>query len=95
MNRYILALIFGVVVAAVAVSIFWSLLPWITYRRAFRFVTAMIFSGAATTFFLAWRAHTREASAARARSRYLVGQGAGFVVLGVVWLLFSGWLLRR
>jgi hypothetical protein len=95
MNRYLLALLVGIAVAAAALVIFRLLLPWFTYSRAFLLVTAMIFTGGAITLCLAWTARGGDSTTTSARSRYLFWQGVGLFAIGVVWLLASRWLLHR
>jgi hypothetical protein len=95
MNKYLFALTVGVAVAVGAYIVFRLLLPWFTYSRAYLFVAAMIFTGCGITFSLAWTARAGAAATSNARARYLFRQGVGLFVVGVVWLVFSRWLLTR
>ena len=76
--------------------IFLLLLPWFTYSRAYIFTGGVIFVGASTALYLAWRARRANSVDATSRSRYLFFRGIGLFGIGVAWLFIAHhFLLRR
>jgi len=85
--------ILAIVVGVATWAMFWLLMPWFTYSRAYLFIGGMIFVGASLTVGLAWRARGLEGFGQNARSHYLLMQGIGLFGVGIAWLFFSHYLL--
>lgn len=94
MKPYLRALVIGASVYMAARLVFWLLLPWTTYERAFCVVGSIFFIASAVTFARSWRARGINKSTSTSSSQKLLFRGVLFLAVGVAWFATAKWLLH-